>query len=165
LLVYFHKYLGSRANLKERKPSFYLYGYYNGCPKHPCLTLRIKLKKPFSHDRIQRNCYIKKWRYCVDIIAKLPYVKVIRKITWNKQYAIEETHQLELFDDVICSHSEQFKFRDVLDISYRTMSEDTGFLYLHTNRGVYSFYIKTNPSQFIDTYKKQKKFFNQDRSW
>lgn len=92
----------------------------------------------------------------MNILAELPYIKVIREITWNQQNTIEETHQLLLLKDIILSNKDEFKFHEVHDISHRQMSEESGFLYLHTNKGVFSFYIKTDPKNFIDTYKELK---------
>lgn len=85
-----------------------------------------------------------------------PYIKVHRKISDNVQHLIETEGQLTLYTDCIKSESDYFALNDVLDISFKFLSEDSGFLYLHTTRGVFSFHTKAIPHEFIDTYQNLK---------
>lgn len=90
----------------------------------------------------------------MKIIFPQPYIKMIRTIKWNQQYVTETQHFLDLYEDKIITASQQFSLKNVFDISYRSLSLNNGFLYLHTNQGLFSYNVKTNPSLFIDEYKK-----------
>jgi hypothetical protein len=90
----------------------------------------------------------------MEIISSQPYIKVSREIKYNEQHYIETQHLLYLYEDKIITASKQFPLKDVFDISYRSLSKSYGFLYLHTNQGVLSYTVRTNPRQFIKAYKK-----------
>lgn len=85
------------------------------------------------------------------------YIKTRRIIENEQQHYLEEAHELTLYEDKIISSSEQFLLQDVLDISYRSTSDEIGLLYLHTNRGVFTFNVRTNPTPFIIQFEKLKK--------
>lgn len=70
----------------------------------------------------------------------------------NEQHLIEIEENLVLYKDKVISASDYFHLQDVLDMSFKSISGDSGFLYLHTNRGVFSFHTKTNPVEFIHFY-------------
>jgi hypothetical protein len=95
-------------------------------------------------------------RISLGIITSIPYIKIIRTIEKNRQNNIEKTHNLYLCENKIIATSKEFSLKDVLDISYKTISLDYGFLYLHTTQGLFSYNVKTNPNYFIDEYKKLK---------
>jgi hypothetical protein len=81
-----------------------------------------------------------------------PYIKISRKIKNNVQQCVEYEEKLVLFQDKITSSCEQFHLSDIHDMSYKPFSGNSGFLYLHTNRGLYSFHTRTHPQKFIRTY-------------
>ena len=85
-----------------------------------------------------------------------PYVKVNRKIKNNEQHLIEIEESLVLYRDKVISASDYFRLQDILDMSFKSLSGESGFLYLHTNRGVFSFHTKTNPEEFIHFYQRLK---------
>jgi hypothetical protein len=89
----------------------------------------------------------------MQIIFSQPYIEICREIKCNQQYYIELEHYLDLYEDKIITASNEFSIKDVFDISYRSLSESYGFLYLHTNQGVLSYTVRTNPQFFIDEYK------------
>ncbi|WP_102273020.1 hypothetical protein [Cytobacillus massiliigabonensis] len=93
----------------------------------------------------------------MKIIASLPYIIVSRSIDWNKQYYQEKEEQLLLADDKIISHLNEFLLGEIWDISYRASSSENGFFYLHTNRGLFSYHVKAEPSEFISKYQEMKK--------
>jgi hypothetical protein len=90
----------------------------------------------------------------VEILANLPYIKVIRIIEDNKQYQKEEEHKITLSSEQVCTSFDSFLLDEVLDISYRFFSKELGFLYLHTTKGMYSYTVKTSPQPFIDQFKR-----------
>lgn len=92
----------------------------------------------------------------MKVIANLPYITVTRNIEENIIYHKEEQHKITLSTSEISTSFETFLLKDVLDISYRIISSDIGFLYLHTTRGMYSFQMRSNPEQFIEEFKKIK---------
>lgn len=85
-----------------------------------------------------------------------PYIKVQRKIMNNVQHLIETEKYLTLYYDCLSSETDYFQLRDILDISFKAITNNTGFLYLHTTRGVYPFHTKSNPQDFIHAYQKLK---------
>ncbi len=92
----------------------------------------------------------------MEILATQPYIKVTREIEFNQQCYREEEQELVLYENVVVSNSHTFSLPDIFDVSYKKLSEHDGFLYLHTNQGLFSFYTKKNPSSFIKEYKKLK---------
>ncbi|WP_026584076.1 hypothetical protein [Bacillus sp. J33] len=90
------------------------------------------------------------------IIASHPFIVVKRTIDWNQQHYLEQEHHLYLYEDRIISPTEKFLLDEVWDMSFRASNSDIGFLYLHTNRGLFSFQVKSEPSQFINLYKELK---------
>lgn len=84
------------------------------------------------------------------------YLKVDRRIEDNEQVYEENEQFIEMYDDRITTASDVFYLRDVLDITFKKMSGRTGFLYLHTTRGVYSFFTNAKPDQLIMKYKEIK---------
>lgn len=92
----------------------------------------------------------------LEIVALQTYVTFSRKIENNQQKVIEVEKTLQLSRTGITGESKRFLIKNVFDVSYRFCSTDYGFLYLHTNSGVVSFYIKTISNDFIDEFKKIK---------
>lgn len=90
----------------------------------------------------------------MQIISLQPYIKISREIKYNEQHYIETEHFLYLYEDKIITASSQFPLENVFDISYKSSSNSYGFLYLHTNQGVLTYTITTNPYHFIRAYKK-----------
>lgn len=89
----------------------------------------------------------------MKILANLPYIKVTKVIKDNTQYHKEEEHNITLSSERVCTSFDSFLLNEVLDISYRFLSKDMGFLYLHTTKGMYSYTVKTSPQSFIDQFK------------
>lgn len=89
----------------------------------------------------------------MSVIIELPYLKVSRKMEWNEQQIIETEAHIQLFKDKIVDDSTSFHLREVWDISYKASANFFGWLYLHTNRGLFSYYLKSNPEQFIIKYR------------
>ncbi|WP_102347514.1 hypothetical protein [Bacillus sp. Marseille-P3661] len=94
----------------------------------------------------------------MEIIFSQPFVKVLRTIENNQQHTIEQHKVMNLFEDKIIADSKLFYLKDVLDISYKAFSQDYGFLYLHTNQGLFSFVVRSEPHHFIKEYNRLKKF-------
>ncbi|MDQ0271525.1 hypothetical protein [Cytobacillus purgationiresistens] len=93
----------------------------------------------------------------MKLITTHPYIKVTRKIDWNVQKYDEEIRTIELYDETIIWMEEKVSIEDVFDVSYKISKASMGVLYLHTNRGVFPFYVKQAPDDFIEHYKLLKK--------
>jgi hypothetical protein len=84
------------------------------------------------------------------------YLKVNRRIEDNKQIFEEKEQLITMFHDRITTASDTFYLSDILDITFRQMSGRKGFLYLHTNRGVFSFFTNVKPDVLIEVYREIK---------
>ncbi|WP_240628459.1 hypothetical protein [Bacillus salacetis] len=92
----------------------------------------------------------------MTLITSHPYYVVTRKIEHNIQMADESEHELRLFAESIVCTTKTFRMKNVFDVSFKSLNKDKGFLYLHTNQGVFSFYVKQEPAKFIQAYKALK---------
>lgn len=90
----------------------------------------------------------------MNIIASHSYYEISRKIEDNRQLTEETEHSLTLFPESIECARKTFRLGNVFDISYKTLNSSKGFLYLHTHQGIFSFYVKQDPYDFIRKYKK-----------
>lgn len=91
-------------------------------------------------------------------IAVQPYVIIERDITNQKQLISVHKHELYLFTTKIISHQLEHSLQNVYDLSYKIISGEEGFLYLHTNQGVFSYLVRTDPSIFIKEFKNLRSF-------
>lgn len=89
-------------------------------------------------------------------IAKQVYIEVERGIVSRQQYYKDQEHELILYKDRLESSNETFYLKDILDLSYRSFNHNFGLFYIHSNRGVFSFKVKMNPSKFIEYFHKVK---------
>ncbi|TYR81518.1 hypothetical protein FZC66_06670 [Priestia megaterium] len=90
------------------------------------------------------------------IISTISYTRITRKIKFHQQHYIKTEHDLHLFQDRIQTANKAFVLDHVLDISYKPFSLKSGLLYLHTNQGVFTYEVMTDPYSFIEEYKKLK---------
>lgn len=90
----------------------------------------------------------------MKIIVSQPYIKIIRTICDKKQYSIETEEFLHLYPDKIYTPTNVFQLQHVFDMSFRKINQLQGFLYLHTNQGVFSYNVTQDPFRFIDEYKR-----------
>ncbi|MGG3887764.1 hypothetical protein [Metabacillus fastidiosus] len=93
----------------------------------------------------------------MKIIAKQTYVKVERSIHYNEQISKEIEYEIHLAENKILTPLNEFSLKQVLDMSYRSVSNLYGCLYLHTTSGLFAYFVKTDPQQFIDHFKNMKK--------
>lgn len=87
-------------------------------------------------------------------ISTLTYVLIERKMGWYAQTTNRTVHHIHLYPTVISTESNKFKLEHVHDLSYKPFSGGTGLFYLHTNQGVFTFEVESNPSGFIAEYRK-----------
>jgi hypothetical protein len=84
----------------------------------------------------------------------LDYYKIHREVLNSKQETVKEYRKLYLYKDRIVTKYREFKVEEVFDISYKAIGKEEGFLYLHTNQGVFSYTLSIDPKSFIEAYKK-----------
>ncbi|WP_203362656.1 hypothetical protein [Bacillus sp. REN10] len=90
------------------------------------------------------------------LYATQPYIITSRQIEWGQQKVSQREEHLHLYQDKVICASHEFTITEVHDMSYRLLSANYGFFYLHTIRGVFSYIVTTSPHQFIDAYKQIK---------
>ncbi|WP_078428970.1 hypothetical protein [Alkalihalobacterium alkalinitrilicum] len=95
----------------------------------------------------------------MDPISTQHCIFVEQKIEYTKKLTIEKNFNIELYSDKIRLMDKELLLEHVFDISYRRATNEIGFLYLHTNQGVIPNLVKTNPTPFIDTFRKVKQFY------
>jgi len=93
------------------------------------------------------------------MVTSHPYIIITRKIKENEQQITEIKKYLYLYHDCVISDTDKFLLKDVFDMSYRSLSNDSGFLYLHTSKGVFSYHTKIKPHHFIHTYLKLRSLY------
>ncbi|PTL38992.1 hypothetical protein [Alkalicoccus saliphilus] len=93
----------------------------------------------------------------MEPIAVHPYYKVEREVTPIEQKSIEYERMLYLYEDKLVTHRREFPAEQIFDISYREIRHGEALLYLHTSRGVFSYTIKEDPSEFIKAFKELEK--------
>ncbi|NGZ76762.1 hypothetical protein [Saccharibacillus alkalitolerans] len=86
-------------------------------------------------------------------VASQPYYQVQREVREGQQRRSVSDRQIDLYHDRVTTHSREFPLGHVFDMSYRRMSGEIGMLYLHTNLGVFSYTVNTDPRPFIDRFK------------
>ncbi|WP_188456296.1 hypothetical protein [Virgibacillus oceani] len=89
----------------------------------------------------------------MHLIAEQPYFKVERQVNSIEQKDIEHARTLYLYHDKIVTKYREFPIQDVLDITYRSVGDDGGLLYLHTSSGLYTYTVKSSPKKFIEAFK------------
>lgn len=86
------------------------------------------------------------------MLYRHPYYCVTRSIQNGQQLYQEEECHLVLSEDKIITDQNVFDLQHVFDMSYRGTAELYGFLYLHTNKGVFSYNVKRAPDELIQTF-------------
>lgn len=87
----------------------------------------------------------------------LIYMEVERKIDfYYKLQKITTYHELTVTPTAVITAKAEYTLNSVLDVSYKPFSSQAGILYLHTNQGVFPFYIHSSPQKFIDTFRSFK---------
>jgi hypothetical protein len=88
----------------------------------------------------------------MGIISRQTYIVMDRVIEKNQQINSATRQDLYLYEDYIETFDKQFLLTNVLDISYKSGSSSFGVLYLHTNQGLFSYQLDTDPTDFIKKY-------------
>lgn len=88
-----------------------------------------------------------------EILSTIQYTVVERFIENFQQQKKEYQYTLALTRTAVYSNSHHFLLDALFDVSFKPLSNGQSFLYLHTNQGLFSFIISSNPENFIQTFK------------
>ncbi|NYF25322.1 hypothetical protein [Sporosarcina sp. JAI121] len=86
-------------------------------------------------------------------VATLAYISVERIMGWYDQKTKRTVHNIHLYTDSISTSKNDFGLEHVHDMSYKPFSSGSGFFYLHTSQGVFTYEVDTDPAKFIHAYK------------
>lgn len=89
-----------------------------------------------------------------EVIHSLSYISIQRIVDRLEQSFQKSFHTIRLFQDCITTAQRTFLLHQVLDVSYRPFSGETGLFYLHTHEGVFAFEIVEEPEEFMIMFKK-----------
>ena len=92
-----------------------------------------------------------------QLLAEQAYIKVIREVDSITQTNTEQERTMYLYEDKIVTKYREFSIEHVIDLSYRFIGKQGGLLYLHTNKGVFSYTVKSSPEKFVKAFKDFKK--------
>lgn len=98
-----------------------------------------------------RSDYLKKSSQ--EVLSTIQYTVVERFIENFEQQKKEFHYTLSLTRTAVYSNSHHFLLETLFDVSFKPLSNGQSFLYLHTNQGLFSFIISSNPEKFIQTFK------------
>ena len=89
------------------------------------------------------------------VLAVQKYMVVKRELDFMnfKQKIIKEERNMYLYHDKITTKYHEFPLKAVFDISYKPLGKDGGILYLHTNKGVFSYHVDSDALTFIKIFK------------
>lgn len=86
-------------------------------------------------------------------VSTISYSRTEQYIENFQQKNSRHIYTLSLYSYKIETETHTFQLEHILDISYKPFSGNSGLLYLHTNQGVFTFLIETNPKEFINAAK------------
>lgn len=87
------------------------------------------------------------------LLAIQPYVKVHKQIIDAEIVYEEEEREIYLYHDRLITRHREFSTRDISDLSFRKMGDEGGLLYVHTNRGIFSYTVTSSPDSFIKAFR------------
>lgn len=90
------------------------------------------------------------------MIMRQLYFTVTRRIINHSQEIIHKEAFLTMYEDKIETENVIFYMKEIYDLSYRKLTSDLGFLYIHTSKGMFPFKVFEEPSEFIRLYKLKK---------
>lgn len=87
----------------------------------------------------------------MDIIAKHPYIKVIREVTGLEKTETKDHRELKLYKSKLTTRHREFLIEDLIDVATRIIGEDGGLIFIHTTRGLFTYTVETIDQNFIHT--------------
>lgn len=95
----------------------------------------------------------------MKLLAVQECIEVHQEVSPIEKKIVEVHYDMKLYEDKISVKDYTYPITSIFDISYRKKEEagTIGYIYLHTNRGVRTYYIKKEPSEFVNAYLKLKR--------
>ncbi|MBU5341652.1 hypothetical protein [Caldifermentibacillus hisashii] len=93
-----------------------------------------------------------------EILAVQKYIKVQREVDYIgfQQKYIEEERYMYLYKDKLVTRYHDFPLETIFDLSYKPFGSEGGTLYLHSNHGVYTYHLHSDPQLFIEAFKRHQ---------
>ena len=92
----------------------------------------------------------------LKVLSSITYIDTERFIEGGETKVVKTQYSLQLYEDTVNAATTSFNITSVWDISYKSFSDDANLLYLHTNRGVITYKVFSNPNTFVKAFKKLK---------
>ncbi|MCD8511687.1 MAG: hypothetical protein LRY73_18775 [Bacillus sp. (in: Bacteria)] len=94
----------------------------------------------------------------MKLLAVQPCVEIHQEVSPIDKKFVEVNYEMKLYEDKITVKEDYYPITTIFDISYRKKEEEgaIGYIYLHTSRGVRTYYIKEEAESFINAYQKLK---------
>src|SRR5690625_4990347 len=94
----------------------------------------------------------------MNCLVTLCCIEISQKIIGTNKHTIETSYRIHLYKERVIIKNEPIPLTNIFDISYRKDPHPNaiGFLYLHTNKGIKTYYIKDEPSHFVEAFYKLK---------
>ncbi|AQQ51883.1 hypothetical protein [Planococcus lenghuensis] len=89
-------------------------------------------------------------------VASVTYIKVEREVGYEEMEITRHQHTLQLFEDALTTPDTSYPLADVWDVSWKSFSDHSGLLYIHTNQGVSAYKIEAAPQSFINAFRQLK---------
>lgn len=81
------------------------------------------------------------------------YTRVEVEVNGLEKKKYKQVQTMYLYTDRIETANDTFPIENVLDVSFRKIGGEGGLLYLHTNKGLYTYTVEASPEWFIRTFK------------
>ena len=92
-----------------------------------------------------------------QIVSTITYSTVERIMGWYDQKTNRIDHHIHLYEETISTTKNTFKLEHVYDMTFKPFSNGSGFFYLHTSQGVFTFKVDSEPRDFMREYHKLRK--------
>lgn len=87
----------------------------------------------------------------VEIIAKHPYIKVIREVTGLEKTETKDNRELKLYQTKLTTRHREFLIEDLKVVATRKIGEDGGLIFIHTTSGLFTYTVETIDQKFVHT--------------
>ncbi len=84
----------------------------------------------------------------------MTYTLPEKKVGWIEQTVSVTIGTLSLFEHEIVTLHHAFPIGTVHDCSYKPFSDGSCLFYLHTEQGVRTFHVNTDPAAFLTAYRR-----------
>lgn len=87
----------------------------------------------------------------MKILAKHPYIKVIREVTKLEKKETKENRELILYPNKLTTRHREFQIESLIKVATRKIGKDGGLIFIHTRSGLFSYTVEQIDENFIHT--------------